>query len=85
MDTVELKRKWGDHLSFWGGGCDTQRVLPYAKPQEVREEVRHRIRDLAPGGGFIFNPVHNIQPLVPPENIVAMFDAARDYGRYPLH
>jgi uroporphyrinogen decarboxylase len=84
MDTATLKKKYGRNLSFWGGGCDTQKVLPYGTPADVRAEVRHRIRDLAPGGGFVFNPVHNIQPLVPPENVVALFQAARDYGRYPI-
>lgn len=81
MDSATLKRKYGDKLSFWGGGCDTQRVLPFGTPAEVREEVRRRIRDFAPGGGFVFNPVHNIQPGVPVENVVAMFDAAREFGR----
>jgi uroporphyrinogen decarboxylase len=79
MDTAGLKRKYGNHLSFWGGGCDTQKVLPYGTPGEVRREVEQRIRDLAPGGGFVFNPVHNIQPMVPVENIVAMFETARSW------
>ena len=56
--------------------------LPYGTPAEVREEVRQRIRDLAPGGGFVFNPVHNIQPNVPPANVAAMFDAALEFGMY---
>jgi len=84
MDTGDLKRRYGRELSFWGGGCDTQFVLATGTPDEVRAEVRRRIRDLAPGGGFVFNPVHNIQPLVPPENVVAMFTEARISGRYPL-
>jgi uroporphyrinogen decarboxylase len=82
MDTALLKKTFGKRLSFWGGGCDTQRDLVRGSPNEVRAEVRRRIRDLAPGGGFIFNPVHNIQPLVPPANIVTMFEAAREFGRY---
>lgn len=82
MDTAELKKRYGKRLSFWGGGCDTQRVLPYGTADEVRGEVRRRIRDLAPGGGFVFNPVHNIQPLVPVENIVAMIDAVLECGAY---
>ena len=82
MDTAQLKRKYGKHLSFWGGGCDTQTILPRGTPADVRAEVKRRIGDLAPNGGFVFNPVHNIQPNVPPENIVAMFDAAREYGHY---
>lgn len=82
MDTAELKKRYGSRLGFWGGGCDTQRILPYGTPQEVRSEVRRRMQDLAPGGGFVFNPVHNIQPNVPPENVVAMFDAALEFGPY---
>ena len=84
MDTAELKRVYGKELSFWGGGCDTQRVLTRGTAQEIRDEVRHRLRDLAPGGGFVFNPVHNIQPLVSPASVVTMFEAAREFGRYPL-
>ena len=84
MDTAELKKRHGKRLSFWGGGCDTQRVLNTGTAGDVRQEVRRRIRDLAPGGGFVFNPVHNIQPLVPVENVTALFEAARMYGRYPI-
>ena len=80
MDTKELKRKFGKNLTFYGGGVDTQHVLPHGTPQEVRDEVKRRIDDLAPGGGFIFNTVHNIQADVPPENIIAMFDAAHEFG-----
>lgn len=82
MDTRELKRDFGKDLTFWGGGVDTQRVLPRGTPAEVRDEVRRRIDDLAPGGGFIFSTVHNIQADVPPENIMAMWDALREYGNY---
>jgi uroporphyrinogen decarboxylase len=82
MDSRRLKREFGDRLCFWGGGVDTQQVLGRGTPQQVREEVKHRLDDLAPGGGFIFNTVHNIQADVPPENILAMRAAVRDYGRY---
>lgn len=82
MEPAALKRRYGKRLSFWGGGCDTQRVLPHGTPAEVRAEVRQRMRELAPGGGFVFNPVHNIQPQVPPANVVALFDAALEYGGY---
>ena len=82
MDTAQLKKRFGKRLSFWGGGCDTQAVLNSGTPAQVRQEVRRRIRDLAPGGGFVFNPVHNIQPLVPAANVAAMFDAALEFGRY---
>ena len=82
MDTRQLKREFGERIVFWGGGCDSQRVLPFATPAQVREEVRRRIGDLAPGGGFVFAPVHIIQADVPPENVVAMFEAALEFGRY---
>jgi uroporphyrinogen decarboxylase len=84
MDSATLKKKYGKRLSYWGGGCDTQRILSEGTPSEVRREVRRRIADFAPGGGFVFNPVHNIQPLVPAANILAMFTAAQDFGRYPI-
>jgi uroporphyrinogen decarboxylase len=82
MDTKTLKAEYGKDIVFWGGGVDTQRVLPFGKPEEVVDEVKRRIDDLAPGGGFVFAMVHNIQALVPPKNIVAAFDTALTYGRY---
>jgi len=82
MDTRELKRDFGRDIVFWGGGVDTQRVLPFGTPEEVSDEVKRRIDDLAPGGGFVFAAVHNIQAKVPPANIVAAFDTALAYGRY---
>ncbi|MHC4915831.1 MAG: uroporphyrinogen decarboxylase family protein, partial [Planctomycetota bacterium] len=80
MDSARLKREFGKDICFWGGGCDTQRVLVSGTPEDVREEVRKRIGDLAPGGGFVFTQVHNVQPDVPPENLVAMLEAAREFG-----
>ncbi len=80
MNTRELKAEFGQDIVFWGGGVDTQRVLPFGTPQEVRDEVKRRIDDLAPGGGFVFAAVHNIQAFVPPKNIVAAFDTAIQYG-----
>ncbi len=80
MDSAELKREFGDDLTFWGGGVDTQRVLPTSTPEQVRDEVRKRIDDLAPGGGFVFAAVHNIQSDVPPENILAMREAVSEFG-----
>jgi uroporphyrinogen decarboxylase len=82
MDTKTLKREFGDDIVFWGGGCDSQQILPFGTPQAVADEVKRRIDDLAPGGGFVFAPIHNIQTEVPPENIVAMFEAAREHGVY---
>jgi uroporphyrinogen decarboxylase len=82
MDSAELKREYGKDLTFWGGGIDTQNVLGTGTPQQVREEVRRRVEDLMPGGGFVFAAVHNIQGNVPPENIVAMWEALQEYGVY---
>jgi len=79
MDTARLKREFGGDLAFWGGGCDTQHVLNAGSPEEIDAEVKCRIDDLAPGGGFVFTQVHNIQPDVPSENVVAMLDAFRKY------
>jgi len=82
MDSKRLKERFGDKISFWGG-IDTQHVLPYGMLEDVEGEVKKRIHDLAPGGGYVLAAVHNIQRDVPPENIVAMFKAARKYGKYP--
>jgi uroporphyrinogen decarboxylase len=79
MDPKQLKETFGDKITFWGGGCNSQRVLPFATPDKVAQDVRERIDIFAPGGGFVFNPIHNIQADVPPANIVAMFDTARDF------
>ncbi len=82
-DTARLKKEFGSRLSFCGA-IDTQRVLPYGTPEDVRREVRRRIKDLGPGGGYVLASVHCIQPDVPPENVLAMFDEAQRAGRYPL-
>jgi uroporphyrinogen decarboxylase len=83
MDLGELKRKFGRDLVFWGGGVDTQNVLGTATPEQVREHVRRNIEVLAPGGGFVFAAVHDIQANVPPENIMAVWEAWRAWGVYP--
>lgn len=82
MDIEDLKQKYGDNLAFWGGGIDTQHVLPFAEPSEIREHVRRNLEILKQGGGYVFNSVHNIQAGVPPENITALFDAAYEFGFY---
>jgi len=82
MAPERLKKEFGGRIVFWGGGCDTQRVLPRASPDEVREHVRERMAIFKPGGGFVFNQVHNIQAGTPVDNIVAMLDAAREFGGY---
>ncbi len=83
-DTAKLKREFGDNLVFWGAGVNTQATLPSGTVGEVQAEVKRRIQDLAPGGGYIFAPVHNVQYDVPPENVVACYDAALEFGRYPI-
>ena len=82
MDPVELKKRYGDKIVFWGGGCDSQRVLPFVSPDEIKQHVRQNIEAFKTGGGYVFNNVHNIQADVPPENIVAMYDAAYEFGFY---
>jgi uroporphyrinogen decarboxylase len=82
MDTAELKKEFGSDLCFCGGGVDTQEILPRGTPEQVRDEVKRRLDDLAPGGGFIFAAVHNIQADVPPENLQAMWETVMDHGKY---
>jgi len=76
MGARGLKAKFGDRLVFWGGGCDTRRILPRGTPDEVANHVREQLAALAPGGGYVFQQVHNILADVPLANIVAMLDAA---------
>lgn len=83
MDTAAIKADVGDRLSFHGG-IDVQQVLPFGTTEEVREEVRQRIKDLAPGGGYIASPSHNVQADVPPQNLIAMRDAVEEFGYYPI-
>lgn len=80
MEPERLKKEFGGKIVFWGGGCDTQNVLPNAAPGEVREHVRERLEIFKPGGGYVFTQVHNVQPNVPVENIIAMLEAAYKYG-----
>lgn len=82
MDPADLKKRFGDRLVFWGGAIDTQHVLPTASPEEVTEHVRRNVEALKPGGGYVFNNVHNIQGGVPPENVVALYEAGLEYGTY---
>lgn len=82
MELGRLKREFGADLCFWGGGVDTQKTLPFGTPEQVTDEVKRCIDDLASGGGFVFAAVHNIQEGVPVENILAAFRTAAEYGRY---
>ena len=84
MEPEKLKSEFGTQLTFWGGGVDTQTVLPNGTPEEIAEHVQERLRVFAPGGGFVFNQVHNIQANVPPENIVAAYETAIKYRDYPI-
>ena len=79
MEPETLKADFGKDICFWGGGCDTRTVLPTGTPAEVKDHVKRRLDILLPGGGFVFNTVHNILADVPPQNIVAMFEAIREY------
>jgi uroporphyrinogen-III decarboxylase len=81
-DSFPLKKEFGSELVFWGAGVDTQGVLAFGNASEVKDEVKRRIDDLAPGGGFVFAAIHNIQPNVSPENIMAMWETLQAYGKY---
>lgn len=79
MELEKLKKEFGKDISFWGGGCDTQNALPHASKKTVKEHVKRCIEILSPGGGFVFCQVHNIQPDVPPANIMAMYEAVKEF------
>jgi len=83
-NTAALKRRYGKNLVFWGAACDSQRVLPFGSLDDVRRESRRRIAGLAPGGGFVFAPVHNIQSDISGDKTLALFQTAREAGRYPV-
>ena len=81
MNARELKQEYGKALTFWGGGVDTQKTLPFGTPEEVRKEVRERIEIFGADGGFVFNTVHNVQAGTPPDNLVALYEAVREFGK----
>jgi len=80
MEPWRLKKEFGHDITFWGGGCDTKSILNRATPQQVKDHVKHNLEVFSVGGGFVFNTVHNIMPDVPPENIVAMFEAVNEFN-----
>jgi uroporphyrinogen-III decarboxylase len=80
MEPERLKERHGERITFWGGGVNTQKTLPFGTPAEVRDEVLGRCEIFSPGGGFIFNTIHNIQARTPMANVVAMVDAVREFN-----
>ncbi|MCX6030512.1 MAG: methyltransferase [Chloroflexi bacterium] len=84
MEPEKLKQEFGDKLVFWGGGIETQSVFPYGTLDEVRAQVRERLRIFGPGGGFVFCPIHNIRADVSTDQMLAMYEALREYGTYPV-
>ena len=82
MDAFTLKKEFGRDLTFWGGGVDTRHILPFGTPKEVKEDVKRRIDIFSKNGGFVFAPIHNIQSDVPAENVIAMLEAAYEFGFY---
>jgi hypothetical protein len=84
MDPVVLKERFGDRLTFWGGGVDTQRTLPFGTPEQVRDEVQERVKIFAPGGGFVFNTIHNVQPQIPVDNLMALYATFQGSASYPI-
>ena len=85
MAPETLKERYGDRMSFWGGGVDTQQTLPFGTADDVRGEVRERVRIFGRGGGFVFNTIHNVQSRTPAENLVALYETVREHGHYPLY
>jgi uroporphyrinogen-III decarboxylase len=81
MDPQTLKERYGKDIVFWGGGVDTQKVLPFGTPAEVREQVLARCEVFSRNGGFVFNAIHNVQAQTPVKNIVAMIDAVHEFNR----
>ncbi len=84
MEPVVLAERFGDQVTFWGGGVDTQQVLPFGTPEEIREQVRERMQIFGEGGGFVFNPIHNVQAGVPVENLLALYEAVNEFRDYPM-
>lgn len=82
MEPRALKERFGRQITFWGGGVNTQQTLPFGTPEAVRAEVRERLEIFAPGGGFVFNPIHNVQAGTPIENVLAMYETVREFGDY---
>ena len=84
MGAEGLAERFGEQVTFWGGGVDTQQVLPFGTPEEVKAQVQERMRIFGRGGGFVFNPIHNVQAGVPIENLLALYEAVAEFWGYPL-
>ena len=84
MDPIVLAAQFGDRVTFWGGGVDTQHTLPFGTPKEIKAQVRERMQIFGTGGGFVFNPIHNVQAGIPVENLLALYEAVNEYREYPL-
>jgi uroporphyrinogen decarboxylase len=84
MDPARIKQIYGDRITFWGAGCDTHGTLVRGSLTQIREDVRRRVQILAPGGGFVFNQIHNVLGEIPPQNVMAMIEAAHEFGQYPI-
>jgi uroporphyrinogen decarboxylase len=83
MDPTRLKQEFGDQVTFWGGGIETQTVLPFGTREEIRAQVKERISTFGKGGGFVFCPIHNIQPGTPVDSLLAMYEAVQEFAGYP--
>jgi hypothetical protein len=84
MDPRFLKEHFGSELTFWGGGVDTQKILPFGSPEEIRAQVKERLQIFGRGGGFVFNTIHNVQADIPGENLLALYQAVQEFRNYPL-
>jgi len=84
MDPQTLKDRFGDRLTYWGAIVDTQGTLPYGTPEAIREEVHRSMRVFGRGGGYVINTIHNVQPGIPVENLLALYEAINEFRRYPL-
>jgi hypothetical protein len=84
MEPAGLKARFGDQLVFWGGGIDTQHTLPFGTPEDISAQVRQRMQVFGQGGGFVFNTIHNVQSRVPAENLMALYEAVKEYRNYSL-
>jgi uroporphyrinogen-III decarboxylase len=83
MDPLFLKERFGSELTFWGGGVDTQKILPFGSPEEIHAQVKERLQIFGRGGGYVFNTVHNVQAGIPVENLLALYQSVQEFRNYP--